>query len=154
MAPTLKKLRQGGGGDRRLSLRKVMVWSSCHIQILSHIFVQCVLWSPDCETGQLTATSSLFSFSDVFTCLYLCLLPTEVLWSRPRISTGTPSALCVLIVTSTSSRKVTSSWRGSCIVRCTQEPARGPQKATTPSLCTPKLKFFTDENTHSRMRTH
>lgn len=29
--------------------------------------MQCVLWSPDCETGQLTATSFLFSFSDVFT---------------------------------------------------------------------------------------
>lgn len=86
--------------------------------------------------------------------LYLCLLPAEVLLSRPGINTGTLSALCVLTVTSTSSRRATSSWRGSCTVRPTREPVRDPQKAMTLSLCTPKLKSFTDENTHASTHAH
>lgn len=107
---------------------------------------------PDCETAEPTAASS--PFLDWFHSCPLCLLPTEALSSRPEISTGTPSASCVLTVTSTSSRRATSSWRGSCTVRPMREPVRDPQKATTPSLCTPKPKSFADENTHARTHAH
>lgn len=158
--PLVRKPERGGRGyighvaylseilkNIHTSQRKVMVWSSCHVHV------------PDVLCVSLTVKQAgswrqhpLFSICDVFTCLYPCLLPTEVPSSRPGISTGTRSASCVLTVTSTSSRKATSSWRGSCIVRRTPEPARGPQKATTPSLCTPKLKSFTDADSHARMR--
>lgn len=107
---------------------------------------------PDCETAEPTAASS--PFLDWFHQCPLCLLSAEVLSSRPGISTGTPSASCVLTVTSTSSRRATSSWRGSCTARPMREPVRDPQKATTPSLCTPKPKSFADENTHARTHAH
>lgn len=107
---------------------------------------------PDCETAEPTAAFS--PFLDWFHCVLSVFSPTEALSSRPEISTGTPSASCVLTVTSTSSRRATSSWRGSCTVRPMREPVRDPQKATTPSLCTPKPKSFADENTHARTHAH
>lgn len=107
---------------------------------------------PDCETAEPTAASS--PFLDWFHQCPLCLLPTEALSSRPGISTGTLSALCVLTVISTSNRRATSSWRGSCTVRPMREPVQDPQKATTPSLCTPKPKSFADEDMHARTHAH
>lgn len=61
-------------------------------------------------------------------------------WWRRGISTGIRSALCALTATSTSSKRATSSWRGSCTAKLMHEPARGPRRATTQSLFIPELK--------------
>lgn len=114
--------------------------------------IRCALWFLIVKLPSLQAASS--PFLDWFHPCPPCLLPAEALSSRPGISTGTPSASCVLTVTSTSSRRAISSWRGSCTVRPMREPVRDPQKATTPSLCTPKPESFADENTHACTHAH
>lgn len=119
---------------------------------MCHVNIRCALWFLTVKLPSLRQHP--LPFWTGFTRVLSVFSPTEALSSRPEISTGTPSASCVLTVTSTSSRRATSSWRGSCTVRPMREPVRDPQKATTPSLCTPKPKSFADENTHARTHAH
>lgn len=85
-----------------------------------------------CGVLSLGVTNSVFHLN--------LFLPTVVRLWRRGISTGILSASCAQTVTSTSNRRATSSWRGSCTVKLTQEPARGPRRDTTWLLCIPKLK--------------
>lgn len=80
---------------------------------------------------------------------------TVVLSWRHGISTGIQSVSCAPTATSTSNRRATSSWRGSCTAKLMQGLARGPQRATTPLLSIPKLNdvLYRPEHTHSSTLT-
>lgn len=109
---------------------------------------------PGCETdntGLICGVVSVF----LALCFSLHLLSSTAvrLWRRG-ISTGTRSASCALTVTSTSNRRATSSWRGSCTAKLMQGLARGPQRATTQLLFTPKLNSVLHRPEHARTHAH
>lgn len=112
---------------------------------------------PDCEIENTCLLCWVLSFVSIFALWFFNLSsfssPTAVQWWRHGISTGTLSASCVLTATSTSSKRATSSSKGSCTAKPMQEPVRSPQRATTRSLCIPKLKSLQAGHARTHPRT-
>lgn len=126
-------------------MRTVMTqWVQCHwySTVVKSLFIKLLLWN------SLTTYLESFDMSLSLGCCYeyflcLCVIgPPEAQWWRLGTSTDTLLVFCVPTVASTWSRKATSLWKDSFIVRRTPVFAWRLWMVMTWSLFTPQVKSW------------